>query len=255
MLRNIKSDIIRAVVSRRFIAGVVGVIAVIAFASIGDALKVMQAAEPPEYGYHIKFTEDILRSDAFTLTLPILAALPFTTAFVDDMKSGFIKQYLSRTSRKRYMAGKLISCGLSGALMFLPGILLAFFISAAFIAPLELPLEDGQVAQTFFWVEATSKTFIIAFSGMFWSLIGFVLASFTMNRYMAYASPFIMYYLLIILHERYFYRLYMLYPKEWLFPEHEWALGGFGIIILIMFLTFTISLSFILFAERRLKNV
>jgi hypothetical protein len=92
-------------------------------------------------------------------------------------------------------------------------------------------------------------------SGAFWSLVGFTMSALTMNRYMAYASPFILYYVLIILHERYFDKLYVLYPKEWLFPSDAWVMGSFGVILLLAELTAAISLAFAVTARRRLASV
>ena len=76
-----------------------------------------------------------------------------------------------------------------------------------------------------------------------------------MSKYMAYASPFILYYVLIILNERYFENLYVLYPKEWLFPSDAWVMGGFGVILLLVELTAIVSLAFAITAKRRLSNV
>jgi hypothetical protein len=85
--------------------------------------------------------------------------------------------------------------------------------------------------------------------------VGFTFAALTQSKYMAYASPFILYYVLIILHERYFENFYVLYPKEWLFPSNAWVLGGFGVIILLTILSAILSLCFTIIAKRRLANV
>ena len=42
-----------------------------------------------------------LTSDAMTLALPIIAALPFTSSFIDDIKSGFVKEYLPPHDKNR----------------------------------------------------------------------------------------------------------------------------------------------------------
>ena len=70
---------------------------------------------------------------------------------------------------------------------------------------------------------------------------------------MAYAAPFIIYYLLIILHERYFTELYVLYPKEWLEPTQAW--GGWGAAILVVLLTALGGVVFAAQARRRLERL
>jgi hypothetical protein len=197
---------------------------------------------------------DALKSDWVTLALPILCALPFTAAYVDDVKSGFIKQYLHRSGVRQYIKGKLIACGLSGGLVLFCGIIMAYGLSALIFTPMELALEKDAVAQPYF-AQVLMIAATLFLSGAFWSLVGFTFASLTMSRYMAYASPFILYYVLIILHERYFDKLYVLYPKEWLFPSDAWVLGSLGVILLLAILTAVISLSFVITAKRRLENV
>lgn len=249
-----QSDVRRAICSKTFIMGMIGLVVVIIVASMEKIIEVTRSTEPLSNGFHAQIILDALKSDAFTLALPILCALPFTTAFVDDIKSGFIKQYLVRSSQKQYIKGKLIACGLSGGLVLFFGILIAFAISYLVFTPMELALTAEQTAEPYL-AQLIIKSFILALSGMFWSLVGFTFSAVTMNRYMAYASPFILYYVLIIMHERYFDWLYVLYPKEWLFPTAQWVLGDFGIILLIVELTLIISLGFAVAAKRKLANV
>ena len=84
--------------------------------------------------------------------------------------------------------------------------------------------------------------------------MGLTAATATMNRYMAYASPFILYYVLIILVERYFPRLYVLYPKAWLFPSRNWMFGAWGVVILLAEFSALLAFWFAFLAGRRLEN-
>jgi hypothetical protein len=119
---------------------------------------------------------------------------------------------------------------------------------------MELALAKNETAKPYF-AELLTIAATLFLSGAFWSLLGFTFAAFTMSKYMAYASPFIMYYVLIILHERYFGELYVFYPKEWLFPTEGWMLGNFGVILLLAELTAVVCLAFTIIAKRRLGNV
>ena len=60
-----------------------------------------------ENGFHGTLILQALSKDAVTLALPILCALPYTASFIDDVKSGFIKSYLSRTTVSRYICSML----------------------------------------------------------------------------------------------------------------------------------------------------
>ena len=248
------SDIKRAIFGKGFLIGVAGMILVIILSQIESLVTAARGGQLLSNGYHAQFIMEALSSDWVTLAIPILCALPFTTAFVDDIKSGFIKQYLPRSGTEPYIKGKLIACGLSGGLTLFLGILLAYVIAALVFTPMELAMGEGETAQPYL-AQVLMIAATLFFSGAFWSLTGFTLASLTMNRYMAYASPFILYYVLIILHERYFEKLYVLYPKEWLFPSDAWVLGSWGVILLLLELIAVMSMVFTTSARRRLADV
>jgi hypothetical protein len=250
----ISSDIKRALSGKGFFAGVAGMAIVISLSAIEGFIKLAQAPQVLPNGYHAGWILDALSSDWVTLALPILCTLPFTTSFVDDFKSGFIKQYLPRSGRSAYIRGKLIACGLSGGLVLMLGILLTYGLSALIFTPMELALGPEETAQPYF-AQLLTKAAMLFFSGTFWSLAGFTFAASTMNKYTAYSSPFILYYVLIILNERYFPSMYVLYPREWLFPSGTWGLGSFGVILLLTELTAIVCVGFSLVAQRRLDNV
>ena len=95
---------------------------------------------------------------------------------------------------------------------------------------------------------------IFCFFGLF-LFIGLLFATLTGSRYMAYASPFVIYYVLIILYERYFDTLYVLYPKEWLLPSNRWCFGNLSVVIWVGELIIIVSLCFYLAAKRRLRQI
>jgi hypothetical protein len=248
------SDIKQALTGKGFFTSIVGMVLVITLSSLQSIIEVTRSTTPLQNGYHTQLVMNVLSSDWVTLAIPILCALPFTTAFVDDIKSGFIKAYLHRSGVKRYIKAKLIACGLSGGLVLFTGILIAYGLSTLIFTPMELALSEGETAQPYL-AKLLTVAATLFFSGAFWSLVGFTFAAATQSKYMAYASPFILYYVLIILNERYFENLYVLYPKEWLFPSDKWVLGGLGIIILLILLSAITSLCFAIIAKRRLENV
>jgi len=248
------SDIKRALTGKGFLIGVAGMVLIIAVSSLESIIEAARSTEPLPNGFHARIIMDALSSDWVTLALPILCALPFTSAFVEDIKSGFIKLYLHRAGIKPYIKAKLISCSLSGGLVLFFGIIFAYALALLVFTPMELALTEGIISQPYF-AQLLMIAATLFMSGAFWSLVGFTFASLTLSRYMAYASPFIIYYVLIILHERYFEDLYILYPKEWLFPSDAWVLGSLGVIVLLAELTTVVSLVFAITAKRRLSNV
>lgn len=248
---SVSSDIKRALSAKGFLFAIAGMVLMIAVASINSIVSV-QGILPN--GYHAQLILTALTSEDVTLVLPILCTLPFAAMFVDDIKSGFVKQYLPRSGVPAYIKGKILASGLSGGLVLVFGLFIAYGVSALVFTPMEAALETEQAAQPYF-AEIITKSLTLFLSGAFWSLTGFTLAAMTMSRYMAYASPFVLYYVLIILHERYFADFYVLYPKEWLAMSEPWVMQNLGVWIILLMLSAFISLLFSITAKRRLENV
>ena len=254
MRSTVASNIRQAIFSRGFFIGVAGIVLVIFLSSAESILGAFRSDTPQSNGFHATLLFSALSSDAMTLALPILCALPYTASFVEDIKSGFIRQYLHRTTVKSYLFGKTSACAVSGGLVLPVGILAAYGISALVFTPMEAVLAEGEPAQPYL-AQLLVRLPLFFFSGAFWALLGMFFATLTNSKYMAYASPFILYYVLIILHERYFDTLYVLYPREWLAPSDFWVMDGFGVILLLLELICIASLGSALAAERRIRQI
>lgn len=245
-MRQNKSDIKRALFSWGFIAAVIGTLIAIIISASGDILPLLQPNPEEEqilmFGFHLEILLYALQSDVMLLCVPILCALPYTAAFVDDYKSGFVKPYLSRVGKKRYINGKVTASALSGGLALWIGIMLAAVIFTLVFTPLEV-VEEGIMQQSVF-SEILGLSCIYFLCGSFWSLVGSLFASVTMSKYMAYASPFIIYYVLVILSERYIKDVYVLNPQKWLIVSEVWPGGGWGIAMLLLELIFIVAIGF-----------
>lgn len=264
-MHSIRSNIRQAVTSRGFMLSCFGTMAILllscmeGFVSAFRMLKYTEYGAPLMFGYHNDLIVSALSGEAMTITLPILAALPYTTSVTDDIKSGFIKEYLPRTTIPRYIFGKVIGCALSGALALMLGLAMAFAVASLMLLPLEAApaITAGEAAQGIRLTISPvwGKLILMFASGVFWASIGMLFSNLTMSRYMAYASPFVIYYVLIILYERYFPVVYVLYPKEWLAPSSLWLYGNAGVLMIVAELTALAGLGAGLSAGRRLSNV
>ena len=87
-MNSFETDMGRAILSRGFAAGV-----------LLDILILFTAG---------------FDSDLFRMTVPVLCTLPYSTAWLADYQSGFIKAYLPRSGVTAYILGKILACGLSG---------------------------------------------------------------------------------------------------------------------------------------------
>ena len=105
-MRTVASNLRQAVGSWGFLLSLAGAALIPLLSSVQGILAGFRSAELLSPGFHSDLIIGALSSEAMALALPILAALPYTASFIDDVKSGFIKEYLPRTTVPRYIAGK-----------------------------------------------------------------------------------------------------------------------------------------------------
>ena len=254
MTKAISGAIRQAVSGKGMYIGILSATVVLLLSTVQDVLLAFRSEELLQNGFHHTCVMNALTSDAMTLALPIIAALPFTSSFIDDIKNGFVKEYLPRTTKSGYLLGKIFGSLVSGGLSVSLGVLLGYLVAALVFSPMEAALEPGAAARPYF-EELMGKALLFFCSGAFWSLVGLTLATLTNSKYMAYASPFVLYYVLIILYERYFDTLYVLYPKEWTNPSAFWMWGNAGVVLLLLELSIISGLLFFHAAKRRLEQI
>ena len=242
---------LRQALGIRFLLGA-AMMAVMVFLSMAETLlRLFPLGRLLTYGYHTEFIIMALRAEALAPFIPILAVLPFAHSYVDDIKSRFARFFCIRSSCRIYLVSRVAVAFLSGGLVILMGILTAWFGAFLFFLPLE---EAGEYnAETTEALLALCGTFFLM--GGLWSLLGMTMSTLMESKYIACASPFVCYYLLVILHQRYFPELYILSPGEWVAPSLFWPYGAGGVSILLLELTAVFALVFSAAAERRLREL
>ena len=139
---------------------------------------------------------------------------------------------------------------LSGGLVIVVGVLITWGISALVLLPMEKVAEAPSESTVFLL-----KTCVLLFlNGGLWAVLGMTMSTIMESKYIAYASPFIVYYLLVILYERYFPNAWLLYPKNWLDSE-VWPYGIGSTALFLLELTFLCGLVFYIRAKRRLEQL
>ena len=128
MKKALCASLRQAILSRGFFIGTLGTALVLLLSSVQGILSGFRSEQLLSPGFHSDLVMSALSSEAMALTLPILCALPYTASFIDDVKSGFIKEYLPRTTVSRYIAGKAVACAVSGGVVLALGIFIAYGI-------------------------------------------------------------------------------------------------------------------------------
>ena len=130
------------------------------------------------------------------------------------------------------------------------GILLAWGASALLFLPMEKVAEASSEASAILL-----KTCVLLFlNGGLWAVVGMTMSTIMESKYIAYASPFIVYYLLVILYERYFPNAWLLYPKNWIDPE-IWPYEAGSAAEFLLELTLLCGLVFYIRGKRRLEKL
>jgi ABC-type transport system involved in multi-copper enzyme maturation permease subunit len=240
--RSVVTSTRHAVLSWKFAAAALAFCALLFLAGFDTILAAVTENDPLWQGFHGQLIYNALSSDVILFAMPILCVLPYGAAYIEDIKTGYIKLYLVRTTRKNYIAGKFAGCFLSGGLVSVVGTLCAYGISTLIFSHLEEADDFG----TSWLLELLPLLLRFFLSGGFWAFLGMLLSTQMESKYVAYASPFLFYYLLVILQERYFSSLYVLNPEGWLLVGGEWVLGSWSAVAVVVMLTI---LAFLLFSQ------
>ncbi|HZJ56723.1 MAG TPA: hypothetical protein VFD89_00595 [Clostridia bacterium] len=227
---EIKTDLKRAVYSGSFLLASIAMMLAIAIGAGGKLLFPKDIGMGLDFDYHGQLIFTGLSSDIVLMVVPILCTLPYTAAFLDEYKSGFIKPYLMKCGKSAYIKGKILGAAVSGGLALAIGIVVSYFITSLVYKPLGIadPTAVSSINVLF------KRALIFFFCGCLWASVGALLANITLSKYMAYGAPFVIYYVLVILSERYFHSIYVINPEEWLAPKNPWVAGDWGIMLLVI---------------------
>lgn len=251
-----RTDMGRALGSKKVLLGSVG-LGVAAVLGIWEELGALFPLEILSPGTVVEYTVMALTSGTALLVAPLVAALPFTGAFVEDKRSRFLRGFLPRCGRTVFIAARTWTVAVAGGIALAMGALLVLGTFVLVFGPWErIPEADGDAQQIVVDLSPFLMTLLLFFiSGAFWSLVGSTLAAASMSQYLGITGPFVLYYVLVILAERYLTNVYPLNPKEWLAPSAEGGLGMAAPALLVGLLCVTLGVVHALVLEKRLRYV
>lgn len=201
-------------------------------------------------GFVNTFFDSSLSQDAVVSFLPVLAVIPFAASYVDDLKGKFARFFLIRSGYVEYFLSRILVAVLWGGGAVTLGALTAWAGAALVFLPRQLVGEPTPELTS----RILKKLLLLFCNGGLWSVVGMALSTVMESKYIAYISPFIVYYLLVILYERYFPDAWLLYPKNWLNPE-IWPYGVESAVVFLLELTFFAGLLFYIRGRRRLESL
>lgn len=249
MRHVVSTDIKNNIRNVRFILGIL----LIASATLISEHEMLQkiidtggSAEGP--GWFVAYTY-CMNSVNMLLFVPIAVAFAGGESTEAELHSRFFLFSYIRSGRKQYLIGKAAGLLVSGGLM-------AFF---AMVFLLEICiLRFGQYPSLIdenYNIAVLAGRIAVSFlrlflNGAFWVLVGGLAAVITQNRYMSYAVPFILYYVLTVFQERYYQKAFFLSPRYWAASIYY---NDIFCIAILADGTFLAALIFMCAIERRLR--
>lgn len=208
-----RMDIKRGLSSPGFYVGIV-LCSLAAVFGMGEMLENIAESMMPEG--EIRFLSAVciaLRTEAIAYVLPIACTFAVSGMFIEDMQSRVLYYSILRTTKKRYYTSKILSCVLVGFLTVLATILLLLIIFGILFPPKQAEIQTFQTDSLIYLCKMAA---ILCINSSFYALLGGVISVGSNNRYMAYASPFILYYVISTLLKAYLSDYPILNPEEWM---------------------------------------
>ncbi len=168
----------------------------------------------------------------------------------EEIHSRFALFSCMRTGKKQYLVGKTAGLIFSGGLMLCCAMLLMLGFSCFVFGHIPVLSDSGPAfSELLLQVLASFPRGFL--NGALWAMVGGFSAVVTRNHYMAYAVPFILYYVLTVLQERYYRGLLFLNPRYWMVPVYY---SDFFCITVLLALCVLTSILFIWALKRRLDD-
>ena len=184
-----------------------------------------------EPGYHVTLLLTGLDSELLVACVPICATLAYGTAFVEELDSGYVRFSLSRCSSAAYAHAKALVPMLGGAASLALGVCGTWAALALIYGPFE---SAGETGVGYPLGTLLSRLLLLALNGGLWSGVGTLFADLTRSKYTAYAAPFIFYYVLVMLQERYVTDWIWLSPRAWVAPQPGCPGGMWGTVAFLV---------------------
>lgn len=251
---QMKGTIISAIyygLNHNLYVGIIIVVVALGTISTETLVELYQTAPVLPCGFKSDFIITLISSAAFVPFITIAATLPMAGSYVDDVKSKFARYCIFRKSYFEYLVSRFVTCFLSGGTVIVLGIFTTYLISYIILLPIEQAVDCVPTKTNY---ELASRCFVMFLNGGLWAVIGMAMSTLFESKYIAFASPFVIYYLLVILYERYFPDVFLLYPPNWANPS-IWPYTFWGEVVFLLELTLAFGVLFVIRAERRIREL
>lgn len=239
-MRHVMAEELRnSIWNLRFLCGVALIVLTAIFAGnpyVKHLLSTGSSLEGP--GWFSAYYYSITAANAL-LFIPIAAPFAAGGCAEAELRSRFALFAYIRSGKKPYCIGKITGLILSGGLMSCLALAILLAIMCVRLGKVPMDAEAAPVLTSI--ISTLVFSFLRGFlNGALWALVGSLAAVVTRNRYLAYAAPFILYYVLTVFQERYYRKLFFFSPRYWAAPLHYGNLFCIAILFVMCVLASTL---------------
>ena len=233
MRKMIRLEFKRGICSVGFYLSVVLLI-IAGLLNTGDTLEYIRGMGLPEGEVRcLALLFHTMWSEALCYLIPIVSTLALSGSYLEDVQSGLLKYILIRTEKNQYLWSKVLTCALFGALTVLLALvfMLVGFMIVYPINTVEIGYLKMQTVR--YYTDLFGRAAVLVLNGSFYASLGGVIGTITNNKYMAYAAPFIFYYVVSTLFSAYLSDYPLLNPEEWLMMNLSSIFIVMGIVLVL----------------------
>lgn len=202
-------------------------------------------------GTFLALAKDSFQSRTVLFLIPITAVLPCGDSYIRERQWNFLRFLIIRRGKTAYLRDKMMTTAFSGILVWILGAgfaQLLFFL--LFFGKEEVFCWSWESVRELLTIAARTALVACAFAS-FSGVCGAVSES----VYLAMGLPFVLYYMLMILRERYLPQIYCMAPSEWIKGEEFWGSGQRGLWIFLILLAVFFMILHGLILEKKLEEI
>lgn len=250
-MRYIYAELIRVLEQKRFYMINFLVIAVMFLQSE----RICYLAERKEWlaqGFWIHLLSLILQDQHTVLFFAVISGTAYASSLREDYESRFYYPCFCRERRIDYIKGKIAVNFCVINTVFITACFFCAVKQFLFLSPREvLPVESGMIESV---REILSFGITYLLFNFFWSSFAMMISYAMKSIYLSYLAPFIGFYLLVIMNQRFFKQLIMLNPYMWIQKRQDWYGGKYGQWLFLLLLCIAINLILAVLVYKRYGN-
>lgn len=250
-MRYIWAELIRAIECKHLYILNLLVILVI-FVQSESIYRMVEDDQRLMQGFWVYLLYMLLQNQRTILFFAMISGAVYASSLTEDVECGFFYSCFCRERRIDYIKGKIVANFCAINLPFLVSCLLCGVKQYLLLHPEETLISMIEIGDSLSMIISTIIKYLMF--NFFWGSFA-MLISFTMKSiYLAYLSPFIGFYFLVIINQQFFKELKILNPYFWIQNDKDWYAGKYGQWFFLFLLCVTVNMILIVTVLKRYNN-